>query len=228
MLFELPWWRLSEAVARVIEATGVTQEEARIGICRAIAGRAIKIKCKLGKRVADEFGPGPALEGQDFHLPDQINPQDFDWENSRPKDPWPVRRERFRPPGLWYLEWIELFADDVTKALFSTQNRDRFAQRPLSRPLPDATGEGITQRPSPRSEAGYASPGNTAPKRRRGRRPEKTEQTTIAMRTDIQEGRLSVGELDKVTEEYLSCRYGVSRDVVRRARNAVLSEFRGR
>jgi hypothetical protein len=48
------------------------------------------------------------------------------------------------------------------------------------------------------------------------------------MRNDILQGRLSVAELNDMTEKQLSFRYGVSRDVARQARNAELSEFKGR
>ena len=136
MLYESPWWRLSEAVTRVIEASAVTQDEVQINITRAIAGRTIKIQCKLGKRMGSDFGPGPVLEGKDFHLPERLNPEDFDWADSRPKNPWAVRRESFRPAGLWFLEWIELPGDDVMKLSCATQNRGKLAKPASSKPGP--------------------------------------------------------------------------------------------
>jgi DNA-binding GntR family transcriptional regulator len=45
------------------------------------------------------------------------------------------------------------------------------------------------------------------------------------MRSDIQQGRCTVPALKDMLEKNLSENYGVSRDVARRARNAVLSEF---
>jgi DNA-binding GntR family transcriptional regulator len=48
------------------------------------------------------------------------------------------------------------------------------------------------------------------------------------MRNDIQQGRLTVAELENMLEKDLAARYGVSRDTARKARNAVLSELNSR
>jgi DNA-binding GntR family transcriptional regulator len=45
------------------------------------------------------------------------------------------------------------------------------------------------------------------------------------MRDDIQQGRRTVAELKSMLEKHLVGTYGFSRDTVRKARNAVLSEF---
>ena len=60
--------------------------------------------------------------------------------------------------------------------------------------------------------------------RKRGRKPLKFYQTTEAMRSAVQERRLTVGALADKTEAALSKEYGVSRDTARRARNSVLAE----
>jgi DNA-binding GntR family transcriptional regulator len=59
-------------------------------------------------------------------------------------------------------------------------------------------------------------------------RPQKFEQTKEAMRNDLQQGRLSVAQLDDMLEKNLVTKYGVSRDTARRARNAILSELNSR
>ena len=41
------WERLSDAVVRVMEVTGLPKEEAQTDICRAVADGAVKIRAKL-------------------------------------------------------------------------------------------------------------------------------------------------------------------------------------
>jgi DNA-binding GntR family transcriptional regulator len=48
------------------------------------------------------------------------------------------------------------------------------------------------------------------------------------MRNDIQQGRHTVAELENMLEKNLAAQYGVSRDTVRKARRAVLSELNSR
>jgi hypothetical protein len=61
--------------------------------------------------------------------------------------------------------------------------------------------------------------------RRRGPKPKKFEKTKQAMECDIQQGRLSIPDLDAMLEKEMEERYGVSRDTAREARKATLSEF---
>jgi hypothetical protein len=61
--------------------------------------------------------------------------------------------------------------------------------------------------------------------RSRGRKPKKLNRTKEAMRDDIQKGRLTPSGLEKMTEMELSTKYVVCREIVRKARNAVLPEF---
>ena len=59
----------------------------------------------------------------------------------------------------------------------------------------------------------------------RGRKPKKLNRTKEAMRDDIQKGRLTPPRLEEMTEMELSAKYVVCREIVRKARNAVLPEF---
>jgi hypothetical protein len=61
--------------------------------------------------------------------------------------------------------------------------------------------------------------------RSRGRKPKKLNRTKEAMRDDIQKRRLSPSLLEKMTETELSAKYGVCREIVGKARDAVLPEF---
>jgi hypothetical protein len=58
-------------------------------------------------------------------------------------------------------------------------------------------------------------------KRRRGAKPTKLERVKEAMKSDIRQGRRTVAELSKMREKDLAAEYDVSRDTVRKARNAV-------
>lgn len=48
------------------------------------------------------------------------------------------------------------------------------------------------------------------------------------MRNDIQHGRHTVAELENMLEKNLATNYGVSRDTARKARDAVLLEWKSR
>jgi DNA-binding GntR family transcriptional regulator len=48
------------------------------------------------------------------------------------------------------------------------------------------------------------------------------------MRNDLQQGRITVAQLEDMLEKNLATKYGISRDTARRARNAVLSELDSR
>jgi hypothetical protein len=231
MLYEKRWWGLSEAVTRVVKASGFTRQEAQSDICRAIADGAVDFRCKVGKHIFGLWSGPPMAGRENFELPANISPEDFDWDSSRPKKPWAVPHNRFGPRGYWYLDRIELFGPDVIKVLGLAHKQPDPAQQPLSNPLPVTAGardEGLSENPSSRSGASRRQElSQAAQKRTRGRRPKKLEQTVDAMRDDIRGGRLSAAELENLLEKELVDRYGgVSRDTARRARKAVLSELK--
>jgi hypothetical protein len=60
--------------------------------------------------------------------------------------------------------------------------------------------------------------------RRRGPKPEVGDRTKKLMRTHLRNGRFTMQEFQKMTEEALASEYGASRDTCRNARNEVLSE----
>ncbi len=95
------------------------------------------------------------------------------------------------------------------------------------------TGLGEPSESDAALDAGIKALGNPLPAagpavagfRRRGRRPIKLEQTKEKMRRDILEGRQKPTSLNDMLEKNLASTYGVSREIARKARNAVLSEF---
>jgi hypothetical protein len=218
------WEPLPEALARVMQARGLTREDAQAPICGGIADGSIKIRGKPGIRPVDGFcAPDTVLDGKDFLIPSELKPADFDWENSRPNKPWVVRRESFRPHGPWELEWIKLSRTDVTNRLCSGERQGEPGQvsgepRAAVESTGSWVGAGLTLRRRPDRTA-------AKPARRRGPRAEKFERTVEAMRRDIQERRCSISELEAMLEKCLQAKYGVSRFTARRARDAVLSEM---
>ena len=130
------WKRLSEAVTCVMAAAHCSQEEAKADICQAIADGAIKIRGKLKRHTTRRMTSKDVLAGVDLQIPPDIKPNELDWVQSRPLKPWPVRRERFRIPGFWELEWIELSSADVASVLSPAGERNRVDQRSLPKAAP--------------------------------------------------------------------------------------------
>ena len=126
MAYLSPWERLSEALDRVMAADGRSKEQAQTYICVAIAGRTINFQAKLRRHETKPLRDSVSiLEGRDFHIPHKIKPEDLDWEQSRPLKPWPVKREDHIIHGRWYLEWIELCREEVSKVLCGGRRRVR-------------------------------------------------------------------------------------------------------
>lgn len=117
------WENLSDARDRVVAATGCSQEEVEADICGAMIDGAIKIRCKPRKHLHSPMRPPKTpLEGI-FQVPDDLKPDDLDWANSRPTQPWLVPRGAYRPCGHWHLDWIKLLKADVTNALCSAPGK---------------------------------------------------------------------------------------------------------
>jgi hypothetical protein len=231
MTYVSDWERLSDAMIRVMAAAGLSKDEVQTDICRAIADGAVKIRGKLERHATTPLLTSTwVLDGKDFRISTEIKSEDLDWEKSRPVKPWMVRRESFRQPGYWDLEWVELSRTDVTNVLCTAGNQSESAQhassetgatsrsrRPLGNKVPLGPGLTPTAGPQKPSAAGSA--------RRRGAQPKKFEQARDAMRNDIQQRRRSVAEVKNMLEKNFAANYGVSRDTARKARSAVLSEF---
>lgn len=122
------WERLPDALNRIITQTGMSEDEAQKALCRAIGDGAVGIRCKLGNHTTKLLcASDTILGGADFSMPVEINPEDMDWERSRPSKPWAVRREAYRTAGYWVLDWIEISKPDVTNA-FGTRRQDDLAR----------------------------------------------------------------------------------------------------
>jgi hypothetical protein len=67
---------------------------------------------------------------------------------------------------------------------------------------------------------------NAVHMRRRGPRPLKRSKVEEEMRRDIQDGRITLSELEAMLEKSLAASYGACRDTIRKARNNVLLRFK--
>ena len=112
------WERLPAALNRVTGA-GIAESDAKQDICNAIADREIQIQLALLKHTTqNRTAFGDILVGEDLNIPRPLNPQDMDFENSRPLKAWVVKRERIpHLAGDWHIDWIEVASADVTKHL---------------------------------------------------------------------------------------------------------------
>jgi hypothetical protein len=228
------WERLKDALARVIEASGMSEDEAKEDICGAISDGAIEIRAKPLKHATNGFVARKARpRGSALQIP-TLRPKDIDWDGSRPWKPWLAQCGGFKRPGYWYLDWIELWRDDVTTVLCSAKTLGE----PIAYASPESAvtdagraaaasvgvlvpADKLAGRKSVRSPTSTAA----AQGRPRGRRPEKFERTVAAIRNNLQQRSLTVAILNKMREKELAAEYGVSRDTARKARDAILSEL---
>jgi hypothetical protein len=221
MAYTPRWERLSDALARVIEATGLSQAEAQADICRAIEDGTIDIQGELGTYMHGGTAGSTILQGNAFKVPKNLKAEHLDWVRSRPTGLWLVQREAFRRPGHWSLNWVELFRADVTSALCAAELGHGAI------PLASSDSLKIVQTGQVRPVAPGQS-GGSGPARRRGPRPVKFERAKNAMKDELKMGRRTVDDLENMLEKDLAAEYGVSRETARKARNAVLLEMNSR
>jgi hypothetical protein len=144
-----------------------------------------------------------------------LRPEHFDWQASRPLKPWRIQRGRSVTPGYWELEWIEISWTHLMEALREAMVRGPGTHQ-ASREFP------LVEPAPPLAESVPASA-----LRRRGPPATRFERVKQAMKNDILQGQFTLDWLDNAYEKTLADRYQVSRDTVRKARNAVVSELRG-
>ena len=78
MVYLSVWERLSDATVRVMKTAGLSKDVAQSDICRAIADGIIKIRCKPGRHTTEHMTASKtALEGKDFQIPTEIEPEDL-------------------------------------------------------------------------------------------------------------------------------------------------------
>ena len=117
MAYTPDWESLAGALERVM-ATGVIEDEAKTDLCRAVADGKIRVRLKVDAN-ANHIG-GRVLSGDNISVPSHLTPGNFDWSQSRPRNPWrvgPTGRQNYT--HVWWswqpqsIELIELATADV-------------------------------------------------------------------------------------------------------------------
>jgi hypothetical protein len=120
MVYTPDWEPLADALKRVI-ATGVSEDEAKMDLCRAVADRKIDVRVKIS---ASDYGMrGQVFSDGNVDVPPHLRPSDLDWAQSRPLAEWPIGPrpgEHYAWIGGWKnrpLDLIELWTADVIDIL---------------------------------------------------------------------------------------------------------------
>jgi hypothetical protein len=106
--------------------------------------------------------------------------------------------------------------------------REWFGRQRLPWPLvfDPVSGEEVADQ-APKVPSAVSVPKTTIG-RKRGRKPYVLKRVMLQMRDDIKHGRSTLAQLQDTLEKNLAANYGASRDTVRKARSAVVSEFVGK
>jgi hypothetical protein len=135
MSYTSDWENLADALRRLV-ASGMSESEAKRDLCHAIADRKINIRGQLGpknpmaivaggvRRTLERIPPqGAMLSADNIGVPSHLVPIDFDWERSRPSQPWPIGSKTYEHHS-WSNRWstrqidlIELSIADVVQIL---------------------------------------------------------------------------------------------------------------
>jgi hypothetical protein len=97
-------------------ATGVSEDEAKTDLCRAVADRKIGVRVRIATS-------GKLFTGGNVSVPPHLTPGDLDWVQSRPLVKWPTGPrpgEHYSWPEGWEnrpLDLIELSTADVVEIL---------------------------------------------------------------------------------------------------------------
>jgi hypothetical protein len=118
------WEKLAEALKRVM-AVGVSENQAKLDLCRAVADRKIRVRVRIA--TSDYAKPAQVFSGANVRVPEHLGSGDFDWVHSYPLSPWLIgprwgeRREPEWVRGWEYrqLDMIELSTADVINVLCS-------------------------------------------------------------------------------------------------------------
>ena len=87
MAYTPDWEPLADALERVM-ATGATEDEAKIDLCRAMADRNINVRVRIA---ASDYGMrGQVFSKRNVGVPPHLGPGDLDWVQSRPLKPWSI------------------------------------------------------------------------------------------------------------------------------------------
>lgn len=132
MVYTPDWEPLADALKRVM-ATGVSEEQAKTDLCRAIADRKIAVRVRIARR-------DRVFSGDNVDVPRHLRPGDLDWIQSRPFAQWPIGP---RPGQHYFWDWnnhpldlIELSTRDVMDVQCNGNNAPDRPQRPRGKSRP--------------------------------------------------------------------------------------------
>jgi len=110
------WEPLADALKRVM-ATGASEDEAKIDLCRAVADRKIDVRVRIAASDDRCFSNG------NVRVPTHLSPGDLDWVQSRPLAQWSIG-PKLVEHYTWFENWkvrpldlIELSTADVMNVL---------------------------------------------------------------------------------------------------------------
>jgi hypothetical protein len=125
------WEPLADALERVkVMATGVSEEQAKLDLCHAMADRKINVRVRVA-------ATGEIFSDSQVGVPPHLSPDDLDWTRSRPKAPWrigPRLGEHYMSITGWKnqeLNQIELSIADVIEVLCGGEDNRWLAKREL-------------------------------------------------------------------------------------------------
>ena len=96
MAYTPNWMRLPDALKRFVSLTGVSEEQAKIDLCHAIADQKINVRVRVAASHA-------LFSGDNVGVPPYLTTDDLDWERSCPLPP---KRWRIGPAGPQSYTWI--------------------------------------------------------------------------------------------------------------------------
>jgi hypothetical protein len=127
MIYTPEWELLADALERVVSVHGDLLS-CKAAICNAVADEKIAVRVTIAK--SHHRHPGAIFKGRNVGVPARLNPDDFDWPQSRPLQPWGIGPR----PGenyTWISGWerepinlIELRRVDVTTVLRCEERGD--------------------------------------------------------------------------------------------------------
>jgi hypothetical protein len=85
-----------------VMAAGVSEDGAKLDISRAIADRKIGVRVTIADQSSDIQG---TLTFGQFHVPDHLASEDFDWNNSRPLKPWATGPRHWKSDEWHSFSW---------------------------------------------------------------------------------------------------------------------------
>jgi hypothetical protein len=124
-------------------ATGVSEDEAKLDLCRAMADGKINVQVRIAQN--DDRFRGQVFSGPNVGVPHHLSPDDFDWSRSCPLKPWSIGPVGPQHYSLVWWRWqnqpidlIELATADVQDIFGSpkpltkraaTRREERMAER---------------------------------------------------------------------------------------------------